>query len=163
MVCLPTPIKIGYALTSVAGCGECIAPAAQDSSRGEVNATQGNSAAAFHAPEDNLSHIGSASLSTPNNGKKRRRSSSGGVQGNLSNPRGPKIARVMRRAQGKAKGKQAQKADSPDANSSPSEEKSDRYSQEGRDQEAGPCMFAEMPAQRFADDIRCSLKAQTTI
>jgi hypothetical protein len=101
-------------LTSAAGCRECVAFAPQDNSGGEGNAAQGNSAAVFHALEADLSHIGSASPSTLNQGKKRRRASSGGVQGNLSNTRGPKAAGVIRRV----KGKQAQKAGLRDANPS---------------------------------------------
>ena len=82
----------GYALISVAGCQECMASAPQANSRGEGNATQCNSAATFHALEDNTVHIGSASLSMHNKGKKRQRASSSGVQGNLLNTHCQKAA-----------------------------------------------------------------------
>jgi hypothetical protein len=144
----PSPLynQNGHALTSVAGCRECTAPAPQDNSGGEGNANQGNSAAISHALEDNLAHMGSAPLTTLNRGKKRRRASSGSVQGNLPNIRGPKVAGVVRRAKGKV-GKHARKAGSQDANPSPSEEKSDKSSREGRDSEAELRMFTGVSAQ----------------
>lgn len=136
-----------------------MAPAPQDSSQGESNATQGNLAETLHAPEDDSAHIDSAPLGARSKGKKRRRSSSGGVKGNLPNNRGPKVAGVL----GRAKGTRAQKAGSWGANSSPLEEKHEKYSKEGRDWEAEPCMFTGVPAQRFTDYICCSLKAKIMI
>lgn len=143
MVCPPLSNKNDCALTSesVANCRECVASAPQGNSGQESNATQGNLAATFHAPENNSAHMGSGSPSTRNKGKKRRRASSGGVQGNISNTRGPKIAGVIRRP----KRKQARTAGSLDANTSPPEEKSDKSSQEGRDPEGEPRMFLEFP------------------
>jgi hypothetical protein len=78
-----------------------------------------------------------------NKGKKRRRASSGGIQGNLPNARGPKAAGTIPRA----KGKQDQKADSRDANPSPPEERSDKSIKGGGDREAEPSMFTSVPAQ----------------
>jgi hypothetical protein len=142
--------KNGCALTpeSVAGCRECMGSAPQDDSGRESNAAQGISAATFHALEGNLAHVGSTSPSARNKGKKRRCASSGGVQGNISNTRGPKAAGVIHRA----KGKQAETAGSCDANPSPLEEKSDKSTKEGRDQEAGPRMFIGVPIQSFPND-----------
>jgi hypothetical protein len=124
---------------------------------GEGDAIQGNSAALFHVQEDNLAHIGSAPLSTRRKTKKRRRASSTGAQGNLSNTRGPTVDGVVRRA----KGKRSRKAGSLEAN--PSEEKSNNISQEGRDRETESSMLTGVPVQRFVTDICCLLKAQTTI
>jgi hypothetical protein len=87
----------GYALTSVAYCRECMASTPQDSTGVEGNVTQGSSAATFYALEDNPVHIGSASLSPRNKGRKRRRAYSGDVQGNILNTRGPKAAGIIRR------------------------------------------------------------------
>ena len=98
----------GHALTSVADCRECMESAPQDNQGGDGNATQGNLAPTSHILEDNLTHMGSASLgmlNRGNSGKKHRCTSSGGLQGNLPNAHGPKVAGVVRRA----RGKQAQK------------------------------------------------------
>jgi hypothetical protein len=149
------PNQNDYTLTSVANCRECIAFAPQDHSGGESNATQGHSAATLHAQEDNLAHIGSASLNMPNKRRKRRRTSLGGVKGNLPSTHGPNLARIMHRA----KGKQAQRVGSLDANPSSPEEQPGTSSQKSRDREAEPCMFTRVPAQHFADDICCSLNA----
>lgn len=92
-----------------------MASAPQENSGRETNATQGNSKAMFHVPEDNLAHTGGASLSARNKGKKRQRASSGGVQGITLNARGPKVAGAVHRA----KGKQAETEGSWDANPSP--------------------------------------------
>jgi len=116
----------GYSLTSLAGCQECMASTPQDDPGGEGNATQCNSPATPHTLEDDIAHIGSASFSTRNKGKKRRRASSG-VQGNLSNTRSPKAAALMHRT----KGKGAQKAGSRDVNTSSSEETCENPPQEG--------------------------------
>ena len=155
----------GYTLTSLADCQECMASAPQDGSGGEGNAAQCNSAATPHALEDNIAHIGGASFSTRNKGKKRRRASLG-AQGNLSNTHSPKAAALMHRT----KGKSAQKVGSRDVNaSSPEEtpagdeETPENPSQEGRDRGVEPGMFTRGAAQHFADDICCSLKAQTVI
>lgn len=104
-------------------------------------------------------HISSASLSPCNKWKKRRRASSGGVQGNISNTRGPKVAGVIPRA----KRKWVQKAGLWDANPSPPEDKSDKSIQEGSDREAEPRMFIGVPVQNFANDIYFSLKRQAMI
>ena len=144
----------GYALTSVAGCRECMASAPQADSRGEGNATQCDSAATFHALEDNTAHIGSASLSMHNKGKKRRRASSSGVRGNLPNTHRPKAAASTRRTRGKS----AQKARSRDVNTSPPEETS-----EGGDRGVEPCMFTRSLVPCVADDICCSLNVQMVI
>lgn len=151
--------QIGYVLTSVAGCRECMASAPQDNSGEEGNSSQVNSAAMSHALGDNAAHTGGTSLGLRNNAKKRRRASSGGTQGNLSSTRGPKAAVVIRRA----KGKRAQKAGLRGANPSSAEEMSDKSSQEGRGQEVEPRMFTGGLVQHFSDDIRCLLKTQTTI
>jgi hypothetical protein len=122
----------------------------------EDNTTRDNSAAAFHALEINLLHIGNDSNESPRTCKKvnkRRRASSGGVQGNLSNARGPKAARAICKAKGK------QKADLRDADPSPPEEKSDK----GGAWEADPCMFAGIPFLHFIDDTCCSPKARVMI
>lgn len=131
----------------------------QDNSGVEENASQGNSAATSPAPKDNLAIIGSASLpvSSRNKGKKRRRASSGGGQGNLPNTRGPKVAGAIRRS------KRGGEAGSWDANPSPAEQKSDRSPQGGRDPDAEPRMFAGVIVQHFDNDIRCSLKVHTMI
>jgi hypothetical protein len=129
--------------------------APQDNSGGEGNIAQGNSATA--PLEDNTAHMGTASLSTRNKGKKRRRASLGG--GNLSSTRAPKVAGVTRRA----KGKWRQKAGLQDANAASSEGMSDKSSQEGRNLEVEPRTLTGGAVQHFADDIRCSLKAQTLI
>ena len=63
-------------LISVAGCQQCTPFAPQDKSGEEVYAAQGNPAA---TSQDNIF------LSTRGSGKKRRRASSGGVQGSPSN------------------------------------------------------------------------------
>ncbi len=141
----------GYPLTSAAGCRECMASALQDDSGGESNATQGRPDATIHTLEDDIAHAGSTSLSTCKKGKKRRRASSGAVQGNPSNTRSPKVTMSMRRAKGKA----AQKARLSDANHSSPEEILDKSPEEGRDQEVQPCMFTEGPVQRLSDDICC--------
>lgn len=151
--------QCGYALTLVAGCRECMASSSQNDSGGEGNATQGNSAATSHTLEDNLAHMGSPHPSMPNKGRKRRRASSGGVQGSLLNDRGPKAARVIPRA----KGKRAQKSDSCDVNPPPPEGKPDKSSQRGRDWETEPSMFAGVPVRHFADEMRCAPKAQMMI
>lgn len=147
------------ALTSVAGCRECIASALQDSSGRESSPTQGNSAATTHTLEDNFARIGSVSLSPRNKGKKRRRAFSGSAQGNISNTRGPKVAGVIRRT----KGNQVQKAGLWGVKPSPPKEKSDKFMQEGGDREAEPCMFNGAPVQNFANDTCCSLMKQMTI
>jgi hypothetical protein len=127
----------GHVLTSVAGCRACVASARQADLE-EGNVAQGNFAAALHGLENNLEHIGYVSQSARDKGKRRRRASSGGVQGNLPNARGPKAAGIIR----KPKGIQAQKAGSLDANPSRPEETPDKPSEEGEVREAGPCMFA---------------------
>jgi hypothetical protein len=109
--------------------------------------------------EDNPAHISSTSLSPCNKGKKRRRAYSGGVQGNVTNTRGPKVAGVIRRA----KRKQDQKAGSWDTNLSPPEEKSDKTVQDGSDHEAEPSMFSGVPIQNFTNGIYFSLKGQAMI
>ena len=142
-------IQNGYALTSVANCRECMTSAPQ------YHATQGDSAAMSHAPEDNLSQRDSASLNMRKKPRKRRRVSLGSVKGNLPNTRRPHGAGITRRA----KGKQAQRVGSSDANPSSPEEQSEKSSQESRDREAEPCMFTTVPVQHFVDDICCSLNA----
>ena len=131
----------GYPLTSVAGCQECMASASQDNLREEGNAAQGNLAATFYASEDNVAHMGSASLSPRNKGKRCPRASSGGAQGSLPRARGPKAARAMRRA----KGKPAEKAGSWDTGPSSPEENPDQSPQEGRDWDADSRMFTGAP------------------
>src|SRR5260221_14318492 len=118
-----------------------MASSPQNALGGEGNATQGNFAATSNTLEDNLAHIGSEHLSKPDKVRKHRRASSGAVQGNLSNTRGPKAAQLIRRA----KGKQAQKSDSSNINSLSPDGKSDKSSQEGRDWEAEPSMFSGVP------------------
>jgi hypothetical protein len=121
-----------------------MAAAVQGNSGEQGNVTCGNSAATYNALESNLTHPGgSASPGTRNKGKKRRRASSGGIQGNLPNARGPKVAGVVL----KAKGKHVQIAGSWDVNPSPQEEESDKSSQEGRGQEAEPGKSTRAPAQ----------------
>jgi len=56
-----------YALTLVAGCGEC---SPQGNSVGEGASAQGKSEAALHAPEDNISDSSSTSPSTCRKAKK---------------------------------------------------------------------------------------------
>jgi len=73
----------GYALISVAGCGECMISTPQGNSGGEGNATQGNPVATFHTLEDNIAHIDSASLSISSKGKMHQRAFSGGAKGNI--------------------------------------------------------------------------------
>ena len=138
MVCLPSN-QNGCGLKLVAGCVECVA-----------SASQSNPTAAVHAPEGTVTHLGSASSSTRGRGKKRPRTFSGGLQGNLSNTLGPKIATVRHRA--KAKGKQAQKTSLWDADPSP-EETPDISSQEYSDQQAEPRMFIECRVHHLADYI----------
>ncbi len=133
--------------------------APQNNLRGEGNATQGNSAATSYALEDDLVHIGSTHPNTPNKERKHWRASSRGVQGNLPNTCGPKAAQVMQRA----KGKKAQKSGSWNVNLSPPEGKSDKSSQEGRDWEAEPRMFAGVPVQYFANGMHWAPKAQMMI
>jgi len=133
--------------------------APQNNLRGEGNATQGNLAATSHALEDDLAHIGSAHPNMPNKERKCWHASSGGVQGNLPNTRGPKAARVMQRA----KGKKAQKSGSWNVNLSPPEGKSNKSSQEGRDWEAEPRMFTGVPVQYFANGMHWAPKAQMMI
>lgn len=133
-----------------------MASALQGKPGGEGNATQKPSAAIPPALGDNPAHI---SPSTCNKGKRRRRFSSGGIQGSPSNIRGPKVAGVIRRATGKP----AQKAGSWDAKPSPSKERFDKSIQEGRDPEAEPRMFTRALSRRFANDIRCSLKGRRMI
>ena len=82
----------------------------QVNSAEEGNASQGNSASAFHAIESDLAYIGSASQIARNKGKRCRRASSASIHGNLSNVCSPKAAGAISRP----KGKQAQKA-SPEA------------------------------------------------
>jgi len=74
-------------------------------------------------------------------GRKLQYTSLRGIQGNLSNIQGPKAARVIHRT----KEKQAQRASSWDANPLPPKEKFGKPIQEGRDQEAEPCMFTGVP------------------
>ena len=150
MVCLSSPVKNSYGLMLVASCRECVTSAPQGNSQGEANATQGNPMATVHTLEGTITYLGSALLSMRNRGKKHPRTFLGGIQGNLSNTLGPKIAAVRCRAKGK--GKQAQKASLWDANPSP-EETSDISSQEGCDQEEEPCMFVECPVHHLADYI----------
>jgi len=133
-----------HALTSVACCRECEASAPQDNSGEASNAAQDTSDATVHTLEDNLAHTGSTSPSTCKKGKKRRRASSGAVQGNRSNTRRSKVAVCMHGAKGKA----AQKAclSDADANNSFPEEISDKPPEVGRDREIEPRMFTEGPA-----------------
>ena len=144
----------GYALTSVACCGECMASAPQADLGGEGNAAQCSLAATFHALEDSAANIGGGSLSTHSKRKKCRRTSSGGARGNLPNTRGPRPAVPIRRTRGKS----AQKASSRDVNTSTPEEMS-----EGGDRGVEPCMFTRSLLPCFADDICCLLKVQTAI
>jgi len=98
------------------------------------------------------------SLSMRSKGKKCLHNFLGGVQGNLLNTCGPKVAALRCRA--KAKGNRAQKAGPWDANlSSPGH----ISSQEGCDQEVEPCMSTKGPLQHFADYLCCQLKAQVMI
>jgi hypothetical protein len=132
------PKQNDYALTSVAGCRACVEFGPQADLEEEGNDAQGDFSAASHDLKNSLAHIGCVSQSGRNKGKKRRRASTGSVQGNLPNVRGPKAARVIR----KPKGIRAQKAGSSDANPSHPEETPDKSSREGEVREAGPRMFA---------------------
>ena len=113
-----------------------MASAPQDDPGGEGNATQCNLAATPHTLEDDIAHIGSASFSTRNKGKKRRRASLG-VQGNPSNTCSPKAAALICRT----KGKGAQKVGSRDVNTLSPEETCEKPPQEGRDRGVEPRMF----------------------
>jgi len=148
-----------YFLMLVAGCRECMGPAIQENSMGQVNAAQGDSAATRHIPEDNLAHTESTSPSTHSKGKKRRHASSGAAQGNLSYPHGRKAARMLHRAKGKLAQAAGSRGDEPIS----SEETSNKSSQEGIDWGAEPCRFTGIHDQRFADCIHRSLKAQAAI
>jgi hypothetical protein len=106
----------------------------QDNPVGEGYAGQDTSVAAGTA------HL-SVSLGTHYKRKKRRRASSGAVQGNLLNTHSPKRAPAIRRA----KGKGAQNAHSRDVNSAAPEDIFDKSSQEGRDHKFDPCMFTAGP------------------
>ena len=122
----------------------------RDNSGAEGDAIKDNSAATSHEWEDIVAQMGSASLSICK-GKKRRRASSGSVQGNLrvSNARGPAVDTVIH----KAKGKRCQKAGSCDADASPPEETSHKPSEEVRelaDQEAEPRMLFSLMLLTFA-------------
>jgi hypothetical protein len=139
----------GYVLTSVANCRECMISALQG------HAAQGNSAATFHAPEDNLVHRGSASLNMHKKLRKHHCVSLGSVKGNLPNTCRPNVAGITCRA----KGKQAQRVGSLDADPSSTEEQPEKSSQESRDWEAEPCMLTRVPVQHLVDDICCSLNA----
>jgi hypothetical protein len=118
-----------------------MASASQDNSRVEENAAQGNPAAIFSAPKDNVARMDSASVSPRNKGKRRRRASSGGAQGNLPRARGPKAAGAMRRA----KRKRAEKAGSWNTDLSSPEENPDKSPQEGGDGDAYSRMFTGVP------------------
>ena len=142
-----------YALTSVAGCGEC---SPQGNSVGEGASAQGKSEAAPHAPEDNISDSSGTSPSTRRKAKKRRRALSGSVQAHRSNKRSPDIAMLIRRA----KGKRAQRTGTLGANHSSSE---DISNQPGRDREVEPCMFTGSSVQRFSNCFCCQPKVQMTI
>jgi len=61
-----------YALTSVAGCRECMKSAPQDNSGREGTTTQGKLDATVHALESNITHTGSTSLRVCKKGKKRQ-------------------------------------------------------------------------------------------
>jgi hypothetical protein len=141
------------ALTLIAGCWKCMASFSQNNSGGE--GTQGNLATTSNTLKDNLAHIGSAHPSKPNKVRKCQCASSGAVQGNLSNTHGLKAAWLICRA----KGKQAQKSNSWDINSLPSEGKSDKSSWECRDWEAEPSMFTGVPVWYFTDKMHCAPKA----
>ena len=166
------PNQNDYALTSVAGCGECMkyrpqdnsgegSTAAQDNSGEGSTAAQDKSEAAVHTPEDNISHSSSTSPSTPRKAKKRRRALSGSVQGHRSNKLGTNIVMLIRRA----KGKQPQQTGSLGVNHSSSEDISDQPPQEdrGRREVEEPCMFAGSSVQRFSNCICCWPKVQTAI
>jgi hypothetical protein len=116
--------------------------APQDNLREEGDAAQDNLTATSCVPADNAAYMGSASLSPRNKGKRRRRASSGGAQGNLPSARGPRVAGAMRRAKGK------QNTGSSDANPSFPEGNPDEPPREGRDRDAGPRMYTG-----FADGI----------
>ena len=75
------------------------------------------------------------------------------------NTRGPTVAGVIHRP----KAKQAQRVGSWGANPLPLEEKSNKFGQGGRDQEAKPCMFTGSPFLHFTDEIHFLLNAQTII
>ena len=66
------PNQNDYALTSVAGCGECMKYSLQDKSGEEGTAAQDKSEVAAHAPEDNISHSSGTSLRMRRKAKKRR-------------------------------------------------------------------------------------------
>jgi len=138
-------------LTSVAGCRECMVFPPQDNLAKKGDSNQGNSATIALAMEYDLAHMGSLSLGACNKGKKRRRASSGGhgVQGSLSNPRGPTVAGLLRRP----KGKGARKAGSWDASALP-KENSYKSSEEVKDRGVEPRrgMFANFSLQHLADD-----------
>ena len=160
----PPPIqskRLCTHITSVARCRECIGSTPQDSTWVEGNVTQDDSAATFNALDDNLAHIGSASLSPRNKGRKRRRASSGGVQGNISKTRGAKVAGEIRRT----KRKQVQNAGLWNANPSPPEEKSDKTMEEVSDLEAEPrmSMFTGVLVQNFANALLIPLKGRPMI
>ena len=117
-----------------------MASSPQDNSGGNRDA---DLAALLHAQEDN-SVLGSASTSKRKAGKKHRRASSGSVQGNHPNARGPTVARVVR----KAKGLHPRKEGSWDANAS-TQEKSQSSSDEIRDWEADSRMFTDASASNL--------------
>jgi len=128
-----------YALTLVAGCGEC---SPQGNSVGEGASTQGKSEVAPHAPEDNISDSSGISPSMHRKVKKYRCALSGSIQAHCSNKRSPDIAMLICRA----KGKWAQWMGTLGANHSSSE---DISNQPGRDQEVEPYMFTGSSVQRF--------------
>ena len=109
-------------LISVAGCQQCTPSVPQDISGEDVYTAQGDPAAAL---QNNVF------MSTRGSGKKRRRASSGGVQGSPSNTRSLKAAALKCRV--KKKGKRAQDTPSWGTIHSSTEEISDTFSQEGRD------------------------------
>ena len=154
------PNQNEYALTSVAGCGECMKDHPQDNSGEDGTAAQDKSEAAAHAQESNISHSSSTSLSPRRKAKKRRCALSGSVQGRRSNKLGPNIAVLIPRA----KGKQAQQTGSLGANHSSSEDISDQPPQEDRGREVEePCMFTGSSVQRLSNRICRWPKVQTTI
>ena len=141
------PNQNDYALTSVAGCGECMKYSPQDKSGEEGTAAQDKSEAAAHAPEDNISHSSGTSLRMCRKAKKRRRALSGSIQGHRSN-----MAMFTRRA----KGKRAQRTGSLGAHQSSSDDISDQPPQEDRGREVEePCMFAGSSVQCSSNCICC--------
>ena len=96
----------------------------------EGNATQGNSASAFHVIESNLAYIVSTLQTARNKGKKCQCASLVSIHGNFSNVRSPKAAGEISRP----KGKQVQKA-LPEVDT-------DRLPQEGRDPDEEPRTFS---------------------